>query len=118
MMKLTIISDIAISLDVVNQLNDHLEKGIPFIVYDDKEHYMRCYPMQRRIRTYTGGECAGEEQFDSTENFVARLQTGLLVYKNFFSLEDEAPKVHQVNSGVKLIEEPAADNIEYEEDKL
>lgn len=115
---ITIITETHISLEVVNQINDHLDKGIPFIIYDDKDHYLRCYPMQRRIRFYANGECGSEEQFDSSENLSARIQAGLLIYKNFFSLQDEAPKIQQGNGAMKLIEEPETDAVEYEEDKL
>jgi hypothetical protein len=117
-MKLTVISDMEISLDVLNQINDHLEKGIPFILYDSKDQYMRCYPMQRRIRIYANGECAVEDQLSDAETFVIRIQSGLMLYKNFFSLVDEAPKIHHGNGETKLIEEPEMDGMEYEEDKL
>lgn len=122
-MKLTVISDIEISLDVVNQINDHLEKGIPFILYDNKDHYMRCYPMQRRIRIYANGECAVEDQLSDAETFVIRIQSGLMLYKNFFSLVDEAPKTYKnditvLEENLVVIEEPQSEIIEYEEDKL
>jgi hypothetical protein len=117
-MKLTVISDMEISLDVLNQINDHLEKGIPFILYDNKDHYMRCYPMQRRIRIYANGECAVEDQLSDAETFVIRVQSGLMIYKNFFSLVDEAPRSLPGKPGIMLIDDDQTNETEYEEDKL
>lgn len=91
--------------DYLNDINNHIQQRQPFIIYYDKEHYVRVSPYHLAL---VGYDEQGEHQFQCTsmDEFFIRLKLFVITHNKFHSCipQIEQDAYRQLSKEVKTIE--------------